>query len=163
MIPKKYSGEELKNRYCRPVRKIKNGAGAVISPDTICRIVNVVRGHGFIIETVKCSHCGQSAYISHIAREDLELIENPMMDDLAHDGSKSAEKLQELCDKIDQITGNSDSCDCCMGDEALFWKDEYNNAFIDSKGEIMVTVKDNIMRFKVDFCPKCGKKFNKEI
>lgn len=34
---------------------------------------------------------------------------------------------------------------------------------IDSKGEIMVTVKDNIMRFKVDFCPKCGKKFKKEI
>ena len=159
MIPKQYTGDKLRGKYCRPIHKIRNGSGDAISPDTICRIVNVVRGHGFIIETEKCSQCGQSAYISRVKREELELIENSQLDDLIHNGSKSAEKLQKLCDKIDQLTGNSDGCDCCMGDEALFWKDEYNNVFVDSQGEIMVTVKDNIMRFKVDFCPKCGKSF----
>lgn len=51
MIPKKYSGDELRNRFCRPVRKIRNGGGAAVSPETICRIVDVVRGHGFTIET----------------------------------------------------------------------------------------------------------------
>ena len=157
MIPKKYSGEELRNRYCRPVRKIKNGAGDAVSPDTICRIVNVVRGHGFTIETEKCSQCGQSAYISRIAREDLELIENPITDALVHDESKSAEKIQKLCDKIDRILAENDGCSCCQGDEALLWIDEHNSVFIDSQGEIMVTVKDNVLRFKADFCPKCGK------
>lgn len=162
MIPKKYSGEELRNRYCRPGRKIKNGTGAVVSSDTICRIVNVVRGHGFTIETEKCSHCGQSAYISHVARKDLELIENPQMDDLVHGGERSVEQLQSLCDKLDQVIYRSKGCDCCTGDTALFWKDEYNSAFVDSKGEIMVTVKDRIMRFKVPYCPNCGRKFIKE-
>lgn len=162
MIPKKYSGDELRNRYVRPVRKIKNGAGAAVSPDTICRIVNVVRGHGFTIETVKCSHCGQSAYISRVAREDLELIENPAIDELINSGEKASEQLQTLCDKLDQIIYGDKGCECCAGDTALFWKDEYNSAFVDSKGEIMVTVKDHIMRFKVPYCPNCGRKFIKE-
>ena len=35
MIPKKYSGDELRNKFCRPVRKIRNGGGAAISPETI--------------------------------------------------------------------------------------------------------------------------------
>lgn len=50
-------------------------------------------------------------------------------------------------------------CDCCQGDEALYWKDNENNAFVDSKGEILVTVKDKAMRFKVKCCPNCGKEF----
>lgn len=58
MIPKKYSGDELKNKFCRPVRKIRNSGGAAISPETICRIVSVVRGYGFTIETEKCPRCG---------------------------------------------------------------------------------------------------------
>lgn len=33
MIPKKYSGDELRNKFCRPVRKIRNGGGAAISPE----------------------------------------------------------------------------------------------------------------------------------
>ena len=55
---------------------------------------------------------------------------------------------------------NAKGCMSCHGDEALFWKDEYNNVFIDSHGEIMVTVKNQTIRFKVDHCPKCGFKFN---
>lgn len=89
MIPKKYSGDELRNKFCRPVRKIRNGGGAAISPETICRIVSVVRGHGFTIETEKCPRCGQSAYISRVSRDDLELVENPMMEDLVNGGEKS--------------------------------------------------------------------------
>lgn len=50
-------------------------------------------------------------------------------------------------------------CNCCLGDESLYWMDNENNAFVDSKGEVMVTVKDRLMRFKVNYCPNCGKKF----
>lgn len=51
-------------------------------------------------------------------------------------------------------------CDCCNGDEALFYQDDGNCAFVDSHGEIMATVKGHIMRFTVDCCPKCGRRFS---
>ena len=162
MIPKKYSGDELKNKFCRPVRKIRNGGGAAISPETICRIVSVVRGHGFTIETEKCPRCGQSAYISRVSRDDLELVENPMMEDLVNDGEKSIEHLQSLCDKLDQIIHENDGCNCCNGDEALFYQNGDTNAFIDSKGNIDVMIDGVTMRFTVNNCPNCGRAFDKE-
>lgn len=75
MIDRKYRGEDLIGRKCRPVRNIRNRAGQGITPETACTIVSVVRGHGFIIQTEKCPHCGQYARISHVNRNDLELIE----------------------------------------------------------------------------------------
>lgn len=53
----------------------------------------------------------------------------------------------------------AEGCECCIGDEALYWKDNENNAFVDSKGEVLVTVKDHVMRFQVKCCPNCGRKF----
>lgn len=47
----------------------------MVTPTTICTIVDVVRGHGFIIKTDACPHCGQRAYITHVPRNELELIE----------------------------------------------------------------------------------------
>lgn len=76
MIDKKYRREDLIGRKCRPVRNIRNGAGDGISPSTICKIVDVVRGHGFTIQTEKCPCCGQYAYITRVNRNDLELIED---------------------------------------------------------------------------------------
>ena len=162
MIPKKYSGDELRNKFCRPVRKIRNGGGAAISPETICRIVSVVRGHGFTIETEKCPRCGQSAYISRVSRDDLELVENPMMEDLVNGGEKSVEHLQNLCDKLDQIIHENDVCNCCNGDEALFYQNGDTNAFIDSKGNVDVMIDGATMRFTVKNCPNCGRVFDKE-
>ena len=75
MIPTKYKGSDLIGRKCRPMYAFRNGAGNGVTPDTVCTIVNVVRGHGFVIETEKCPHCGQYAHISRIPRRDLELIE----------------------------------------------------------------------------------------
>lgn len=60
-----------------------------------------------------------------------------------------------LVETSEPVTG----CECCAGDEALYWKDNENNAFVDSKGEIMVTVKDHEMRFRVKCCPNCGRVF----
>lgn len=54
---------------------------------------------------------------------------------------------------------NINGCNCCIGDEAIYWKDNENNAFIDSKGEMMVMAKDKLIRFKVKCCPNCGRKF----
>lgn len=75
MIPIKYKGSDLIGRKCRPMYAFGNGAGNGITPNTVCTIVDVVRGKGFVIETEKCPHCGQYARISRIPRRDLELIE----------------------------------------------------------------------------------------
>ena len=50
-------------------------------------------------------------------------------------------------------------CPCCQGDVALFWANNENNAFVDSHGEILVTAHDHKIRFNVDYCPRCGRKF----
>ena len=53
-------------------------------------------------------------------------------------------------------------CVCCIGDEAVYYKDENNCAFVDNSGEMMVVVNGNAMTFQVDNCPACGKEFIKE-
>lgn len=50
-------------------------------------------------------------------------------------------------------------CECCSGDVALYYRNNENNAFIDSKGEMLITVKDKTLRFSVKYCPNCGRKF----
>lgn len=75
MIDPRLKGSDLIGRKCRPVHSIRNGGGQGITSDTICTIVAVTRGHGFTIQTEKCPHCGQYAYITRVARNDLELLE----------------------------------------------------------------------------------------
>lgn len=53
----------------------------------------------------------------------------------------------------------TNGCACCQGDEALFWIDGENNAFVDSGGEMLVTVQGKELRFSVICCPSCGMKF----
>ena len=57
---------------------------------------------------------------------------------------------------------NTMTCNFCNGDEAVFWKDSQNNAFIDSAGEMLVTANDRTIRFKVKHCPMCGRRFADE-
>lgn len=52
------------------------------------------------------------------------------------------------------------NCNFCQGDEAVLWKDDKNNAFVDSKGEMQVTAGGNIFQFNVRFCPMCGRSFS---
>lgn len=54
-------------------------------------------------------------------------------------------------------------CNYCNGDEAVFWKDNQNNVFVDSKGEMMVTANDHTIRFKVTHCPMCGRKLRERV
>ena len=54
-------------------------------------------------------------------------------------------------------------CDCCNGDDALFYKDNENNAFIDSHGEMLVTSGDHSVRFQVRHCPNCGREFVEDL
>ena len=51
------------------------------------------------------------------------------------------------------------ACNCCHGDEAIHYQDANNSVFVDSKGEMMVTIAGNTMRFNVERCPKCGHLF----
>lgn len=46
--------------------------------------------------------------------------------------------------------------DCCQGDEALYRADDENNAFVDSRGNMLTTIKGMSMRYKVKCCPNCG-------
>ncbi len=50
-------------------------------------------------------------------------------------------------------------CECCSADNAVYRKDNDNNAFVDSNGEMLVTINDHSMRFKIKYCPVCGRKF----
>lgn len=50
-------------------------------------------------------------------------------------------------------------CNYCNGDEAVFWQDDDNNAFVDSKGEMLVTVNGYEVNFDVQCCPMCGRRF----
>lgn len=50
-------------------------------------------------------------------------------------------------------------CNFCGGDEAVYYQDENNCAFVDSKGEMLVVANGQEVRFQVDRCPKCGRLF----
>lgn len=75
MIDHRIKGELLIGRKCHPTKQLRNGNGDGVTPNTICTIVEVVRGHGITIETEKCPCCGQYAYIRRIHRNDLTLLE----------------------------------------------------------------------------------------
>lgn len=53
-------------------------------------------------------------------------------------------------------------CIYCYGDKALFRKDDQNSAFIDSKGEMLVYANGQEIRFHVDRCPMCGRRFDEK-
>lgn len=55
--------------------------------------------------------------------------------------------------------GINNECKYCMKDEPISYKDKDNCVFIDDKGELFIEVQGKVMRVKVDYCPKCGKKF----
>lgn len=50
-------------------------------------------------------------------------------------------------------------CNYCDGDEALFYKNNDNCAFVDSKGRVLVCANGESMEFQVKYCPACGKEF----
>ena len=75
MIPLKYNREDLLGKTCRPLRRIRNHAGAVVDENTICTIIDVVRGHGFTIQTDECPCCHVAVRITGISRDSLELVD----------------------------------------------------------------------------------------
>lgn len=74
MIDRKLKGEALIGKKCKPVRSLINHAGEGVTDKTICTIISVVRGHGFTIRTQKCAYCGQYCEMSHVSREQIELV-----------------------------------------------------------------------------------------
>lgn len=74
MIDRKLKGEALIGKKCKPVGSLINHAGEGITDKTICTIISVVRGHGFTIRTQKCAYCGQFCEMSHVSREQIELV-----------------------------------------------------------------------------------------
>lgn len=77
MIPAKYTREDLVGKEVRLTREIRTKGGVVITPGTKLIIVDVIRGHGFIVQSAKCPCCGMSAYIRHVSRDSLELVDEP--------------------------------------------------------------------------------------
>ena len=75
--------------------------------------------------------------------------------------AETRDQAADILDKLESIMFNQKGCSCCEGDDPLFLMDDQNNAFVDSRGEVLVTAKDKTLRFKVDCCPKCGRKFGR--
>lgn len=102
-----------------------------------------------------CEHCNfcQIAFDSDLFKDNEPYccIENKSIELNMDDSTKP-----EWCPLIEKSAG----CEYCQGDEALYWVDDENHAFIDSKGKMLVTVKDKTIRFKVKYCPNCGKEFH---
>lgn len=74
MIPRQYKRDQLVGRKVRCDIEIRNGAGEVVGAGSVAKIKNVVRGKGITIQTEKCPHCGQSAYIRGVDRSILTLV-----------------------------------------------------------------------------------------
>ena len=89
-----------------------------------------------------CDKCG---YV--IDYEIYQLTENGILVGI-HKDSNSTTK-----------TNKTVGCNCCAGDTPLYYEDNENCAFIDNTGDMLVTIKDKSMRFKVKCCPNCGREF----
>lgn len=72
MIPKNMKSSDMVGMEVRTSRELQNRAGICVPKGTAVRISGF--GRCFSIKTEKCPHCGLSAYISGVTREDVELI-----------------------------------------------------------------------------------------
>lgn len=72
MISKSMRSKDMVGMDVRMTRAIKNGAGIVVPKGKIVRISSF--GRAFTIKTEECPHCGLSAYISGVTRDDVEFI-----------------------------------------------------------------------------------------
>lgn len=100
MIPKKLKSRDMIGMKVKTTRMLRNRAGACVPSGTIVNIANF--GRCFDISTEKCPHCGLSAYISGVTREDVELIldENKR---LTNAGTKEAQPnttIQAITNKL---------------------------------------------------------------
>lgn len=73
MIPKNMKSRDMVGMNVRTTRAIKNGAGIVVPKGKVVKIVSF--GRAFTIRTEECPHCGLSAYISGVTRDEVELVE----------------------------------------------------------------------------------------
>lgn len=160
MIPKKYNGEYLIGRKCRPVRSIRNGGGDVISPDTVCKIRNVVRGSGISVITEPCRSCGQSTYITRISREDLELIdESPLgrAKELLRIRTEAAQKFLTACTDIDvfckELGMDVFNPEFCLGMDFRIWG-ETDGCYQVTLDAITTHIKENAAQGSMGEGPK---------
>lgn len=72
MIPKNIRSKDMVGMEVKTTRAIKNGAGIVVPKGKIVKIASF--GRAFTIRTEDCPHCGLSAYISGVTRDEVELI-----------------------------------------------------------------------------------------
>lgn len=105
MIPKKLKSRDMVGMKVKTTRTIRNRAGACVPVGTVVKIANF--GRCFDISTEKCPHCGLSAYIGGITREDVELIDDQETSDengrLTNAGTKEAKQnvtMQEIVNKL---------------------------------------------------------------
>lgn len=73
------------------------------------------------------------------------------------DGDQKDDFLESVGMGIMTLKERGTGCECCLEDKAVYWQDDQNNVFVDRKGEMLITVKDKIMRIKVTHCPMCGR------
>lgn len=73
MIPKNIKSKDMVGMNVRTTRTIRNGAGIVVPQGTVVKICSF--GRAFTIKTEECPHCGLSACIRGVTRDEVELLE----------------------------------------------------------------------------------------
>ena len=71
MVPKSMKSKDMVGMEVKTTREIRNGAGICIPKGAAVKIVGF--GRCFSIMTEKCPHCGLSAYVRGVTRDDVEL------------------------------------------------------------------------------------------
>lgn len=72
MIPRNMKSRDMVGMEVKTAREIKNRAGTVVPKGKRVKIASF--GREFTIRTEKCPHCGLSACMSGVTRNDVELI-----------------------------------------------------------------------------------------
>lgn len=57
-------------------------------------------------------------------------------------------------------TSVKSGCSCCDTNEALWFLDDENSAFVDEHGAAKVTVNGKTVSFQVKYCPNCGRRLH---
>ena len=73
MIDKTWRSVDLRGHKCVTLKELQTGTGCGVSKGTVCTIISA--HNGVTIQTEPCPCCGQYSILTHVSRNDLNLID----------------------------------------------------------------------------------------
>lgn len=99
--------------------------------------------------------------IWQVIRQRLYLDRGGSRFDSVVDARNPLRTSEEPLPELSKVDYENPGCDCYTGDAPLYWKNNENNSLVASDGEILTTVSDKTLRYKVKYCPNCGRKIQR--